>query len=330
MIDAPTDGVGGDRPPVRCSHEAMACEWGALIVHDDRKYAQQAVRAAFAEVDRLERELSRFRPDSDISRINAAPLGTAVRVSADTIEVLLLAHQLQSAFSGALDVTVGLRVPRPGIAPPADPPQTGPGVAIHPAERSVTRLRMDASLDLGAIGKGFALDAAISALREWGIERALVHSGTSSVYALGAGRADAQADLLHAPVGAQGAAGWRLRLRDPADPARCVGEVLLRDAALSGSAVTLKAGHIIDPRSGAPAGAHAAAWAIAPTAAVSDGVSTALMVLPAHEARECLRREASNRLLADVEAFVLCAKPPGRLDVLTPGASCRLLTGDPP
>ncbi|QOJ15622.1 MAG: FAD:protein FMN transferase [Planctomycetia bacterium] len=327
MIDAVADQTSGDEPFVRCAHQAMACEWAALIPHADRTYAQQAARAAFAEVDRLERELSRFIGDSDISRINAAAPGTAVRVSADTIGVLLLAHQLQSAFDGAIDVTIGLRVPRPGVGAPAAPPASGPGVAIHAAERSVTRLRADASLDLGAIGKGFALDAAVAVLREWGIERALLHSGTSSVYALGAGCPGAPTGSQPAAADLKCAPGWQLRLRDPADPQRCVGDVWLRDAALSGSAVTLKAGHIIDPRSGEPAGGHLAAWAIAPTAAVSDGVSTALMVVKTDEAVDCLRREASNAILAGVKAFVIAPEAPGVVRALTTTADFRSASG---
>ena len=129
-------------------------------------------------------------------------------------------------------------------------------------------------LDLGGIGKGFALDKAAETLREWadegwGLEAALLSGGQSSVLAMGA------------PPGTN---GWTVTVG--ADVLDVPEEVLLRDRALSGSGTRVHGRHIIDPRTGRPAVSPVRAWASSPSGAVSDALSTAFMVMSAAEV-EC-------------------------------------------
>jgi thiamine biosynthesis lipoprotein ApbE len=128
-----------------------------------------------------------------------------------------------------------------------------------------------ASLDLGAVAKGFALDRAAAILRECGITSALLHGGTSSVVAMGAPADDPR--------------GWAIAIRSDGDPLT----VRLRDQSLGVSAprgrTTPTASHILDPRTGAPAMAGVdTAAVIGPvgTAALCDTWSTALVVLGSH------------------------------------------------
>jgi thiamine biosynthesis lipoprotein len=248
------------------SHQAMACTWDIIIPGSDFEYFEQAARAAFSEVDRLERELSRFIDHSDIARINAAPAGLPVRIGPDAFECLELAARVHAETGGVFDVTVGGLVSRRGQ--PADVQSSSPLgmhlLAIDSPSRTVTKSADGLVLDLGAIGKGYAVDRAVESLRDWQIPAALVHSGQSSLFALAA------------PPGRD---GWRIAVRNPSDHAAILGHVSLRDTALSGSGTLLHGPHIIDPHTSRPAASPAGAWATAPTAALSDAISTAFMIL---------------------------------------------------
>jgi thiamine biosynthesis lipoprotein len=136
-------------------------------------------------------------------------------------------------------------------------------------------------VDLGAIGKGYALDKAAELLADWEIPDVLLHSGTSSVLALGNG-----GEAAGCPAGKT---GWPLGVAgDWADKAG-FDTVLLSGAALSGSGTEVKGQHVLDPRTGRPASNHLAAWAIAPSAALSDALSTAFMVMTTAEVNSYCR-----------------------------------------
>ena len=256
---------------LRVRHRAMACTWEVYIVGEDAKYARQAALAALAEVDRVEQEISRFVEHSDVARINALPAGASLRVGIETLECLELAAQVHADTGGAFDVTVGALLKR---APDAPLPPCGMQLlTINRQERTVTVLADGLIVDLGGIGKGYALDRAVTALREWSIETALAHCGQSTVCATG---------------NPPGQDGWEVALRDPADQDASLGSVMLHDAALSGSGARLHGQHIIDPRSGQPSSGALGAWALAPSAALADALSTAFMVLsPAEVVAYC-------------------------------------------
>jgi thiamine biosynthesis lipoprotein len=249
-------GLGEARGLRRFSHEAMATVFELLADHDDDVYAGQAAHAAFELVDRLEQELSRFRPNSDVSRVSALRAGQATRVGPDTMECLLIARHLFELTGGAFDVSIGTGLL--GLDLDAE------GLAVHARADGV-------KIDLGGIGKGFAVDRMAALVEDWGLERALVHGGRSSVLA------------LEPPRGRE---AWDLDLAAPGlAPARSLPRVAARQTALSASG-TGKGGHILDPRSGGPA-PDAAVFVLLPRsrgadhapAAVADALSTACMLL---------------------------------------------------
>ena len=267
-------------PLRRFAHEAMACTFEAALVCDDARYAGQVARAVFDEIDRLERELSRFVPTSDVARLNALRPGESLQLGADALECLRLAEQMCRETGGAFDVTYASRV-KPtrdqsnrctttASQDHANANAASPLLEIDPEHHCARVHAVGVHVDLGGIGKGFALDRALDVLREWGISAALIHAGQSSVFAFGT------------PVNNKSnpSATWRIALRDPLEPARIRGRVRLADAALSGSGRKLHGDHIIDPRTGQAATAKIAAWAAAPSAAVADALSTAFMVMP--------------------------------------------------
>jgi thiamine biosynthesis lipoprotein len=139
-------------------------------------------------------------------------------------------------------------------------------------EFTVGRRAAGPRLDLGAVGKGYALDCMARTLHDWDIEAALLHSGQSTVLALGS------------PDGEQ---PWEVALRGPEAGGEAMdaglGAVYLYDRALSGSSTSERGQHIIDPRTGNAASGKIATWAIADAAARSDALSTAFMVMAPDE-----------------------------------------------
>src|SRR5687768_7074649 len=108
--------VGVERPRElravrRFSHDAMATVYEVHAVHPDDRYAAQAAQAAFDLVDSLERELSRFRPNSDITRINHLAAGESTRVSPSTMECLVIARHMFDLTGGAFDISIGTGLP---------------------------------------------------------------------------------------------------------------------------------------------------------------------------------------------------------------------------
>jgi thiamine biosynthesis lipoprotein len=270
----------------RFDHNAMACTFEIYVAGHDAKYAGHAAAAAFAEVDRLEQLLSRFIPTSEIAQLNALEPGHSLRASLETIECLQIAAQLFADTAGAFDVAFRR----------AD--RSAPPLILDPRQHAIGVQVANVQIDLGGLGKGYAVDQVVARLREWSIAAAVVHSGRSTAYALGS---------------PPGAAGWRMSLR-AAEGAATLGTLTLRDRALSGSGQVLHGAHIVDPRTGQPVPAGRCAWALADSAAVADGLSTAFMILSDAEVADvCGRR-------ADATAILSTAVSVGR-DVVQHGAA---------
>ncbi len=290
-------------------HRAMACEWSIRVPDEEHggqpfSYAQQAVEAAWEEVNRLEKVLSRFMESSDIAQVNArAGSGEWVSIGASAWECLEWALEVARETGGAFDVALGQvleeRRREDNTFEEGRESADWPGPLLRFLELEVEplRARLDhkrARLDLGAIGKGYALDCAAGVLREWSIESALLHAGQSSVLAMGDEPAGAQElEVGEAPQVLEAFAdhrpqvprsGWRVELRAPWDAEVSVGAVFLKDAALGGSGRALQGYHIVDPRSGSGARSWRAAWVVCPGfAALADALSTAFMVLSREE-----------------------------------------------
>ena len=153
----------------RFSHEAMHTVFEVYAVHPDERYAAQAAQAAFDLTDRLERELSRFLTNSDITRVNHLAAGDSTRVSPSTLECLVIARHMFDLTGGAFDISIGTGLP---------------ALELEADECMVRTTKDDVRVDLGGIGKGYAVDLMAELLEEWGLQLALVHGGFSSVLAL--------------------------------------------------------------------------------------------------------------------------------------------------
>ena len=247
-------------------HEAMATTFTIAVAGDDRRYARQAAQAAFEELDRIEGRLSRYVENSDISRIGRLKAGQVSVVHPDTFDCLRIALRMQQTTDGAFDVAYASR----------NPSESGPSFRLDAENHAVEVLTDGIVLGLGGIGKGFALDRIAELLRDWEIESVLLAASTSTLLA------------RKPPPGAQ---GWPVSI----GPQHDTHHLKLSNHAVSGSGTAARGHHIIDPKTGQTAKGRIRAWAIAPTAAMADALSTAFMVMSAEQIRRCCRRQPGVR-----------------------------------
>jgi thiamine biosynthesis lipoprotein len=240
---------------------------------------------AFEQLERLEAQLTVYRDSSEVSHLNRVAAFQAVGVEEGIFELLRLASRLTELTGGAFDVTAGALVKAWGFyrgprRVPAEQDRLRAmervgmrHVTLDPQTRSVCFARAGLEINLGSIGKGYALDRTAGRLAgEYDLPAVLLQGGSSSVYARGSPSDDPR--------------GWPVDIRHPWQPGRWLARVWLRDRALGTSAATFqylehegrKLGHVLDPRTGWPASGVASASALAPTAAEADALSTAFFV----------------------------------------------------
>lgn len=146
----------------------------------DEDGAHRAIEAAFAAVAEVHRLMSFHEPDSDLSRLHRARCGTRVPLAAPTADVLREALQLSAWSDGAFDVSIAGRLVAAGLLPPpADtrPPDRGSWRDIELDDEDGVRLARPLWIDLGGIAKGYAVDRAVAALREYGVAQGSVNAG---------------------------------------------------------------------------------------------------------------------------------------------------------
>jgi FAD:protein FMN transferase len=238
-------------------------------------------------IDALESQLTVYRDDSEVSRLNETAHLGPVEVERGLFGLLELAVAVSRETEGAYDVTAGAlseawgfvkgpkRVPDKQSLADARARTGWNHLRLDPERRTVAFDREGVRINLGSIGKGYAIDRAIDVIRShWWPTSALVHGGQSSLYALGS------------PPGQFGGR-WEIALRNPFEPERPLGTLRLRNRGLGTSGAAFQQfvvdgrvyGHLIDPRSGEPALGPASVTVLAPTAALADALSTAFYLL---------------------------------------------------
>lgn len=267
-------------PTLAFSHVAMATRWQIRIDADlTQEYAAGIAEEAFSRIDQIEKILSRFIPSSDIARANALQAGQSIEIEADTWECLTAAQKIAHATRRAFDPSAGKLIDfwknqnRASFACNGgfcdEMPEWREAfedfrfgtLALEP-ERRIRCITHGALLDLGGIGKGFALDKAAEILQQHGIERALLSAGGSTILA------------LDAPKNTK---GWKIGFSDDTPPVR------IARRAVGSSGTQFHATHLIDPRSGLPASNKNHARVLAPSATEADALATAFYVMTERE-----------------------------------------------
>jgi thiamine biosynthesis lipoprotein len=318
----------------------MATRFEIALHGTDLVALRAAGEEALDEVERLEGQLSLYRPTSEIAQLNARAAREPVRVSPSLFALLERAGRLHQETDGAFDITIGplMRcwgfMGGTGQVPPPDDLAAARAkvgmrlVELNARDCTVHFTREGVMLDLGAIGKGYAVERAADVLREAGVTSALLHGGTSTIYALG-----------HPPD----AEAWKVAVERPSDSPETspalLAVVALADIALSVSAVWGKSfqtqdklyGHVLDPRTGQPVSQALLAAIAASSATDTDALSTALLTLGAAGLDQITAlRPGARALVLDqgagtgdyrVETRGIVAGPLTRPDVLRSGSS---------
>jgi FAD:protein FMN transferase len=298
---------------VAVARNAMATRFEIVLHGEDPVALRAAGEEALDEIQRIEGQLSLYQPTSEIAHLNARAAREPVRVTPGLFRLLERAKVLSAEMKGAFDITIAPLVRcwgfmgGTGRVPGAEElAEARANVGMHLVELNaedftVRFVRKGVMLDLGAIGKGYAVERAAELIRELGVSSALINGGTSSIYGLGN------------PPGAE---SWKVAIQSPAPSASAAAEpfatIQLMDEALSVSAVWGKSfqsegvnlGHVLDPRSGRPlAGALLAAVAL-PSATETDAFSTGLLVSgrDGYEHLLKIRPQAGASLVLDGEA----------------------------
>jgi len=300
---------------VSLARHAMATRFELVLHGDDPIALRAAGEEALNEIDRLENQLSLYRPGSEIAQLNARAAREAVRVTPELFALLQHAQQLHAETQGAFDITIAPlvrcwgfmggtgKMPAPDEIAEARARIGMQHIQLDAGNRTVRFAREGVMLDLGAIGKGYAVGQAAEVLRETGITSALIHGGTSTVFAIG-----------HPPD----AEFWKVAIETPpgVTVARDIwpGAVSLRDEAMSVSAVWGRffeadgrmLGHVIDPRNGQPVNRALLTVVVLPSATETDALSTALLVLGAegHDSISRLRPNIRTVLVVKTDGSV--------------------------
>jgi thiamine biosynthesis lipoprotein len=275
------------------SHEAMGTVFTVVAYGHEGNYLAEVVNEVFEEVDRLDDQMSNYKPESELSIINREAAQRDVIVEPRLFGLIQDSLRYSADTQGAFDVTVGPlmklwgffrgqgRVPSRAEITQVLKRVGYQHVRLNSSARTIRFDEAGMELDLGGIGKGYAVDQAVKILRSAGVTSALVSSGTSSIYALGS------------PPGIH---GWKVTLRDPYD-ARKAGDVLhLQNYSLSTSGCYekfFKIGgktycHIMNPRTGMPVEDMLSAAVLAPSTTESDALTKFFFVLRVNDCRRYL------------------------------------------
>lgn len=270
---------------------AMATEFQIYVAGTNEAKAMAVASAALRDLEPLEAELSRFKSNSDISRLNHLRKGESTPIGTAALDCIKLAQDIHKATEGAFDITVGplIAVLTNPDHSPRNPSKEELSKAIDAV--GINKIKLDHGsltatvlcdnlwLDLGGIGKGYALDQMALILKESGINNAMLDAGGSTLLAFGDG-----------PDGN----GWVGGLGEPNSP-----EIILKNNALSGSGFSERGEHIIDPRKYSRVSIKKYnAWALAPYAALADALSTAFLVMTPKEINDlCAKHEEIEAIL---------------------------------
>jgi FAD:protein FMN transferase len=252
------------------SAPAMGTTYTIDIYGRNTGVMQAAAEGALEEAGRIDRMLSNYRPESELTRVNEHAADQPVKISRELFDLLTTCIEYSRASQGAFDITVGplMKVwgfyKDSGRLPDRAEVRAALGqigyrnIELNPASHTIRFARQGVSLDPGGVGKGYAVDKMVEVLRKSGIACALVSGGGSSIYGMGAPPDNPK--------------GWYVRVRDPKDEKKTAAEVYLRDESISTSGNYEKFfwtggklySHIMDPRTGFPAEGMLAVSVVAP------------------------------------------------------------------
>ncbi len=240
-------------------HNAMGCEWDLTLAGEDRQTLYDVSVEVWELIDRLDGQLSHYKEKSEISYINAVAAHEPVLVEPGLFQLLLFARDMWELTDGALDITAGAAGRKWGFETGLLPSEGVYGmshVTLDPDRRLIAFDDPGVRIELGALGKGYAVDRAIELLGERGIKAAFLSAGASSAHGFGK--------------------PWPIRIGDR--------EVTIDNEGVSTSGPLEQSiegrSHLIDPATGEPSRSDVSVTVLALTALEAEALSTAVALRP--------------------------------------------------
>ena len=295
-------GPGGRLARFEFEETHMASPFHLVLYSTDEATARRASRAAFDRIEALNKVLSDYDPESELSRLSQSAGKGPVKVSADLFDVLERSKRMSERSDGAFDVTIApvgrlwrrarrdRKLPDPRLIAEARKLVGSDKMVLDPAARTVNLTVPGMKLDVGGIAKGYAAQAALDVLKSMGIRRALV--GGAGDIVVGDPPPDAE--------------GWKVAIA-PVDPVASYRPptLLLKNAAVStaGDAERFvvidghRYSHIVNPKTGMGHEDRAAVTVVAPDGGTADALETAAYLLGPEPRIEARRRDPRGRAL---------------------------------
>ncbi|MEK6546643.1 MAG: FAD:protein FMN transferase [Nitrospinota bacterium] len=269
------------------------------VIYNNERHARKVIGDAFIAMERVDRLMSNFKEDSDISKINRAAGTEEVTVDNDVIEVIKKSLYYSELSDGAFDVTIGRVEELYDFETGGKIPETdkfvdsikGVGYKnISVNGNAVYLLKKGIKLDLGGIAKGYAIDKGIEAVKKNGIDDVLINAG-------GDIRATGESEN----------AQWKIGVLHPREKDKLMDTILLKNLSVATSGDYRKYfisdgkryHHILDPVTGLPVEGVQSVTIIAPLAVDADALATAVFVMGKKKGMALIER------LKDVEGIIV-------------------------
>lgn len=301
LIFAYKDSVGAENIKKRFSETRllMGTVVEVIIIADNESVARKSIADAFSAMERVDRLMSNFKEESDVSKINRGAGSEAVAVDSDVVEVIKKSIYYSEISDGAFDITIGGveelynfedegRIPEKGKFKNSVSLIGYKNIIIN--GNTVRLTKKGIKLDLGGIAKGYAIDRGIDAIKKNGVADALINAG-----------GDIRA------IGESENGQWKVGVLHPRENGKLKDTLLLKDLSVATSGDYRKyfvAGgkryhHILNPSTGLPTEGVQSVTIIAPLAVDSDALATAVFVLGKKKGMEMIER------LKDVEGIII-------------------------
>jgi len=246
------------------THEAMKTTFTLHLRNKQRSLAHDAAHQMFRTIDEIENALSRYRSGSDVSQINRMTSGQSLFISDTCYDCLRIALEVHVESGGLFDVTLGQQIEHRKGDLAGDVPDVKGLLMLDPDRPALHCIEAGREIDLGGIGKGFALDRIQQTLIEWGIESGLLSAGASTQLAFG------EESWTINRTGVEG-----------------MPNLELQNEALSISGTSIQGSHIVSPRTFEQRSyPYERLWVIHKEAARADAWSTACLLMTSEELEE--------------------------------------------
>ena len=243
------------------THEAMKTTYTLRLMHAQADQARDAANQAFALIDEIENALSRYITGSDVYQINCMKSGQSLFISETCYECMRIALKIYVDSDGLFDITLGRQIEHQknklgGIAPALEGQ-----LMVDPDRPAIHCVETGREIDLGGIGKGYALDRIVPLLRDLGIQSGLIAAGASTQLAFGEN-------------------SWKIKLTGSTN----MPVIELKNQALSVSGIAMQGSHIFSPRQAEfKQYPHTRVRVIHKEAAYADAWSTACLLMTESE-----------------------------------------------